>query len=87
MSCQIVCYCVSNCWQKRTIARCILLTKLESLVEKSGVGGVILLSPTSPPSHTVAVLHSIYGLDLCNLSTLQNWPHSPHSQVASIIFA
>ena len=46
MSCQIVCYCVSNCWQKRTIARCILLTKLESLVEKSGVGGVILLSPT-----------------------------------------
>ena len=55
-------------------------------VEKSGVGGVILFLPrTSPPSHTVAVLHSIYGLDLCNVSTLQNWPHSPHPQVVCII--
>ena len=45
-----------------------------------------LLTPPHLLIVTVAELQEIYELDLCNVFlTLQNWPHSPHPQVASII--
>ena len=48
-SVRFVIYCVYEVLAdlKRTIESCMLLTMLESLVEKSCVGGVIPLSPSS----------------------------------------